>query len=99
MVQEKATKFGQNLVKIRELVSQERGFPFRQEDLARILKRGRSQIGNWENSERKPKEDKIEEIAHIFGVPVDTLMHEQVTELGAGWEARISAPKPKILEV
>jgi hypothetical protein len=91
--------FGENVSKIRQLIGQERGYIFTQEEFAKLVQRGRSQIANWESLGKKPKDDKIADIAWIFGLDFHTLKYGRVTQLGADWHIRASRPKYERLDL
>lgn len=91
--------FGGNILRIRNLIGAERGNACTQEEFSRLVHRGRSQVANWEGLNKKPKDDKIEDLAWIFGIPFDVLKYGIVTELGAGWQTRTMTPRHQRLNL
>lgn len=90
---EKKITFGDNVRRIRQLIEKERGIFCSQEEFGGYFGRARSQVANWESQNRKTLNDKMQEIAEIFGIPLETLKYGYVNNLGPGWETRLSRPK------
>lgn len=50
-----------------------------QADLAKRLKKDYTTIGKWEKRERTPKLEEVVRIAEVFGVPLNEIITEDLT--------------------
>jgi len=67
---------GKNLRYLRKQLSKT------QSEIAALIKKGQTTIGNWENGISEPNLDELLVISNFFDVPLDTLIKVDLAEAG-----------------
>ena len=68
---------GKNLRHLRKQLSKT------QSEIAKLIKKGQTTIGNWENGISEPNIDELLIISNFFDIPIDMLLRTDLSEVSA----------------
>jgi transcriptional regulator with XRE-family HTH domain len=65
-----------------------------QSEIASLIKKGQTTIGNWENGISEPSIEELLIISNFFDIPLDVLVRVDLSEAGAGHRQGVLQPMP-----
>jgi transcriptional regulator with XRE-family HTH domain len=79
---------GKNLRYLRKQMSKT------QSEIASLIKKGQTTIGNWENGISEPNLDELLVISNFFDIPLDTLIKVDLAESNAAHRPTLTGATP-----